>query len=132
MTPCAGIWRARGVSDDPVSNEWEPKTVGEQETFEVDSLDPVFVLERACELARTVVSRLGRQGFRAFRTVTVTVRFENFLTFSRSHTSREALAGEEALRAEAERLLLPFFDDRENPRRRRLRLIGVRVEKLLR
>jgi DNA polymerase IV (DinB-like DNA polymerase) len=124
--------RARGISDDPVSNEWEPKTVGEQETFEVDSLDPVFVLERARELARTVVSRLARQGFRAFRTVTITVRFENFLTFSRSHTSRELLATEEALQAEAERLLLPFFDDRENPRRRRLRLIGVRVEKLVR
>jgi DNA polymerase IV (DinB-like DNA polymerase) len=124
--------KARGLSDSPVSNEREPKSVGEQETFEVDTLDATFVLERAGTLARTVFERLGGQGFRAFRTVTVTVRFENFMTFTRSHTNREALASEEALCAEAIDLLLPFVDDRENPRRRKLRLIGVRAEKLAR
>jgi len=30
------------------------------------------------------------------------------------------------------RLLLPFLDHRENPKRRLIRLIGVRVEKLVR
>jgi hypothetical protein len=79
-----------------------------------------------------VFERLGGQGFRAFRTVTVTVRFENFMTFTRSHTKREALTSEEALCAEAIGLLLPFLDDRENPRHRKLRLIGVRAEKLAR
>ena len=34
--------------------------------------------------------------------------------------------------AEALELLLPFLDDRENPQRRKLRLIGVRAEKLSR
>src|SRR5207249_2078756 len=71
-------------------------------------------------------------GFRAFRTVTVTVRFENFITFSRSRTGLEAWASEEALCAAALKLLLPFLDDRENPRHRKLRLIGVRAEKLSR
>jgi hypothetical protein len=37
-----------------------------------------------------------------------------------------------ALCAAALELLLPFLDDRENPRRRKLRLIGVRAEKLSR
>jgi nucleotidyltransferase/DNA polymerase involved in DNA repair len=69
-----------------VSNERERKSVGEQETFEVDTLDATFVLERAVALARTVWSRLESHGFRAFRTVTVTVRFENFITFARSRT----------------------------------------------
>src|SRR5262249_22225042 len=42
------LWqKAQGISDDPVSNEWERKSVGEQETFEEDSLDLAFVLERA-------------------------------------------------------------------------------------
>src|SRR5207253_2160257 len=44
--------KARGISDSPVSNEWEPKSVGEQETFEVDTLDAAFVLERVRGLAR--------------------------------------------------------------------------------
>ena len=36
--------RARGMSDSPVTNEWERKSVGEQETFERDTLDPTLVL----------------------------------------------------------------------------------------
>src|SRR5882672_7424524 len=124
--------KARGLSESAVSNDRERKSVGEQETFEVDTLDAAFVLERARALARTVWSRLESHGFRAFRTVTVTVRFENFITFARSRTGREAWTSEEALCAAALELLLPFLDDRENPRHRKLRLIGVRAEKLSR
>ena len=49
-----------------------------------------------------------------------------------SRTGREAWTSEEALGAAALELLLPFLDERENPRHRRLRLIGVRAEKLAR
>jgi DNA polymerase IV (DinB-like DNA polymerase) len=124
--------KALGLSDSPVSNEWEPKSVGEQETFEVDTLDAAFVLERVRELAGEVFARFEGQGFRAFRTVTITVRFSNFRTLTRSHTPPEAMASEPALYTCAVRLLLPFLDHRENPRQTKLRLIGVRVEKLLR
>jgi DNA polymerase IV (archaeal DinB-like DNA polymerase) len=124
--------RARGISDDGVSNEWERKSVGEQETFEADTLDPVFILGRARALGGAVFRRLAAEGFAAFRTVTVTVRFTGFVTVSRSLTGKTALAAEEQLQAQVRRLLEPFFDARENPRGRRIRLIGVRVEKLLR
>ena len=124
--------KARGLSESVVSNDRERKSVGEQETFEVDTLDPAFVQERARALVRTVWSRLEGHGFRAFKTVTVTVRFENFITFARSRTGREAWTSEEALWTTALDLLLPFLDARENPRSRKLRLIGVRAEKLSR
>jgi DNA polymerase IV (DinB-like DNA polymerase) len=124
--------KAHGRSDSPVSNEWEPKSVGEQETFEVNTLDAGFILERVRALAREVFARAGRQGFRAFRTVTITVRFAHFRTLTRSHTAREAIASEAELAASAERLFAPFLDARENPRGTKIRLIGVRAEKLLR
>ena len=38
----------------------------------------------------------------------------------------------EQLQAEVRQLLEPFFDARENPKGKKIRLIGVRVEKLLR
>jgi DNA polymerase IV (DinB-like DNA polymerase) len=123
--------KARGLSDDPVSNEWERKSVGEQETFEVDTLDPVFILGRARELAETVFRRFVAERFEAFRTVTITVRFSGFLTVSRSRTGKAPLTSAEQLHAEVRRLLEPFFDARENPKRKKIRLIGVRVEKLL-
>ena len=124
--------KARGVSESAVSNDRERKSVGEQETFEVDTLDGAFVLERARALAQTVWTRLEAHGFRAFKTVTVTVRLENFMTFARSRTVREAWTSEDALWGAARELLLPFLDARENPRLRKLRLIGVRAEKLSR
>ena len=124
--------RARGVSLSPVSNEWERKSVGEQETFEQDTLDRSFVLERARALAAGVFARMLADGVRGFRTVTVTVRFEHFLTVSRSLTAETPLLTRDALEGTAHRLLLPFFDERENPKSRRIRLIGVRVEKLAR
>jgi nucleotidyltransferase/DNA polymerase involved in DNA repair len=124
--------RARGRSDALVSNEWERKSVGEQETFEEDTLEPVFILERAHVLVAEVYRRLVTEGFRAFRTVTVTVRFTGFVTVSRSHTGQEPAFTVEQLQADVQRLLEPFFDSRENPKGKKIRLVGVRVEKLLR
>jgi len=124
--------KAHGLSDSPVSNEWEPKSVGEQETFEVNTLDPDFILQRVRGLAAEVFSRLQRQGFRACRTVTITVRFAHFRTVTRAHTSRDLIASEASLYDAAAGLFAPFFDARENPRSTRIRLIGVRAEKLVR
>jgi len=125
-------YKARGVSESPVSNEWEPKSVGEQETFEQDTLEAGVILERARAMACDVFRRLLAEGFTGFRTVTVTVRFADFVTTTRSHTQKLPLTAGEALCGQALRLLLPFLDDRENPGRKKIRLIGVRVEKLFR
>src|SRR5437879_5148284 len=112
--------KARGLSESAVSNERERKSVGEQETFEVDTLDAAFVLERARALAHTVWSRLEGHGFRAFRTVTVTIRFENFLTFPPSRTGREAWS---AGAGDAQRPVSPavrVYGRRHRPEERRL------------
>jgi len=124
--------KACGRSDSVVSNEWERKSVGEQETFEVNTLDAELILERVRALADEVFSRLQREGFRACRTVTITVRFAHFRTVTRAHTSREDVVSAEALYARAAQLFAPFFDARENPRGTKIRLIGVRAEKLQR
>jgi DNA polymerase IV (DinB-like DNA polymerase) len=123
--------KARGLSDDPVTNEWERKSVGEQETFETDSLDPAFVLGRAQALAAEVFRRFTAEPFAAFRTVTVTVRFSGFMTVSRSRTGPAPLTSLEELSEAVRGLLEPFLDARENPKGKKIRLIGVRVEKLV-
>jgi DNA polymerase IV (archaeal DinB-like DNA polymerase) len=124
--------KARGQSESVVSNEWEPKSVGEQETFEVNTLDADFIGQRVRKLAAEVFARLRGQGFRSCRTVTITVRFAHFRTVTRSQTSREEIASEDALSTAAAGLFAPFFDARENPRATKIRLIGVRAEKLVR
>ena len=86
-----GGWRwpsgARHLRGAPSTNEWERKSAGEQETFERDTLEPALILARAQALAAGVFKRLRADGFGGFRTVTVTVRFENFVTLTRSRTA---------------------------------------------
>src|SRR5258705_507965 len=106
------------------------REIAEREAFGVNPLDAAFITERVRARAGEVFARVGRQGFRAFRTVTVTVRFAHFRTVTRAHTTREAMTSEAALAAAAVELLQPFLDQRENPRGTKLRLIGVRAEKL--
>ncbi len=122
--------RIRGRHESPLVTEWEPKSVGEQETFGVDTLELNFIFTRLWVLCREVFRRLKAEGFRTYRTVVVTVRFADFDTKSRSHTLPEATESPRTLRFEAMKLLMPFLDHRENPRRKLIRLIGARVEKL--
>lgn len=126
------VEKARGVSDRPVSGEWSAKSIGVEETFESDTLNPAFILERADALATQVFKRFARESFESFRTAVVTVRFADFKTQTRSHTLPQPLATLSGLKGEILRLFLPFLDRRENPHSKPIRLIGVRVEKLSR
>ena len=122
--------RIRGRHDSPLVTEWEPKSVGEQETFAQDTRDLEFVFQRLWAMGREVHRRFLAEGFKTFRTVVVTVRFADFETYSRSHTRKEPAASLRLLTFHAMKLLMPFLDRRENPKNKLIRLIGVRVEKL--
>jgi DNA polymerase IV (DinB-like DNA polymerase) len=122
--------RIRGRHESPLVTEWEPKSVGEQETFAQDTRDLEFIFQRLWALCREVWRRFSAEGFLTYRTVVVTVRFADFDTHTRSHTLPEAAATQRTLTFEAMKLLMPFLDQRENPRGKLIRLIGVRVEKL--
>ena len=122
--------RLRGRHFSPLVTEWEPKSVGEQETFGQDTLDLNFIFTRLWVMCHGVFKRVQAEGFQTYRTVVVTVRFADFDTKSRSHTLSEPTDSPRLLRFEAMKLLVPFLDRRENPKRKLLRLIGVRVEKL--
>ncbi len=128
--------KARGVDDSAVSNEWTRKSLGEQETFEEDTRSSSVVTDRLYGMAERVLAKLREKEFAGFRTVTVTVRFFDFQTNNRSHSIKNGIRLDndgEALRLlkqEALTLLQPFFDARENPRGKAIRLIGLRLEKL--
>ena len=128
--------RARGLDESEVSSEWTRKSLGEQETFEDDTRDRSIVVQRLELMAERILAKLREKEFAGFRTVTVTVRFGDFQTSNRSRTLKDGLrvSDEELalrrLKEEALSLILPFFDDRENPRGKQFRLIGLRVEKL--
>ena len=123
--------KARGRDESPVTEEYEIKSIGEQETFSKDTHDPQIIIPHLQRMCRDVMVRLKENKFKGFRTVVITVRFDNFETKSRSRTFTRPEVSENVLVFEAMRLLMPFLDSRENLSHRRIRLIGVRVEKLI-
>lgn len=135
--------KIRGIDETPIVLGYEAKSIGEQETFMVNTRDANFIMDRLGFLCDSVIKRFKRSGFGCFRTIAVTIRFDDFETKTRSYTlpaivSAQASLFEEKkidllkiLNFEAVRMILPFIDKRENPERKFIRLIGVRVEKLL-
>jgi len=122
--------KVRGLDSSPIEEYSEPKSIGEQETFESDTLESQVLLNQLVALGQDVMDRLDREGFHTFRTVVLTVRFADFETKSRTHTLAMPAGDAATLHREALKLLLPFLDRRENPRRKLIRLLGLRVEKL--
>jgi DNA polymerase IV (archaeal DinB-like DNA polymerase) len=142
LTEWFGKWgrrlfeKARGIDDSEVSNEWTRKSLGEQETFEQDTHSRSEVTERLYAMAERIIGKLRGKEFSGFRSVTVTVRFSDFQTNNRSRSLKSGITVNnndqalELLKQEALSLLDPFFDTRENPRGKAIRLIGLRLEKL--
>ncbi len=122
--------KIRGRDDSPLVEEWTAKSIGEQETFSEDTLDPNFTVGRIIELSRGVFDRFKKSEFKNFGTIVITVRFSGFETKNRSHTLQNPINTSDDLQFEAVKMLMPFLDKRENPERKKIRLVGIRIEKL--
>ncbi|MDO8585096.1 MAG: DNA polymerase IV [bacterium] len=136
LTDWFGKWgsemneKANGRDDSPVVEGYETKSIGEQETFEVDTRDATLLLGRLRAMCLAVATRATREGFQ-WKTVSITVRFGDFKTVSRAYTMKRYASNAKTLELEAVRLFLPFLDARENPKKKLIRLLGVRVEHLV-
>ncbi|PIT92394.1 MAG: DNA polymerase IV [Candidatus Harrisonbacteria bacterium CG10_big_fil_rev_8_21_14_0_10_42_17] len=122
--------KARGISDSPVQTERDPaKSISEQQTFKEDTLNPVFLIQALRDTARRVHERATKSSL-SFRAVGIMVRFQGFITKTRSHTLSSPANDLRTIEHEALQLFLPFLDARSNPDRRKIRLVGVKVEKM--
>jgi DNA polymerase IV (DinB-like DNA polymerase) len=122
--------KVRGQGSAVLKSAGAPKSIGEQETYFADTMDLGFLFERLWAMCRSILGSLQEEGFRTFRTVVVTVRFADFETHTRSHTLASPVNSLRVLQVEAMRLFMPFLDRRENPSKKLIRLLGVRLEKL--
>ena len=123
------IW---GRDESPILESYEIKSIGREETFLYDTRSLNFVVKRLEIMCEDVIKNFKEEGFASFRTVALTVRFADFETKTRSYTLYSPANSLVVLRHEAMKLLRPFFDARENPKGKLIRLIGIRIEKLQR
>lgn len=124
--------KVRGIDQSPLTEQRETKSIGEQETFERDTLEPERLIQTLFKMCDRVFRSLGQDGFLEFRTIVLVVRFGDFKTASRSRTFKIPIGTLRVFRREALKLLMPFLDKRENPGQKKVRLIGIRAEKLVR
>jgi nucleotidyltransferase/DNA polymerase involved in DNA repair len=122
--------KVRGRGSAVLKTARDPKSIGEQETFAEDTEDLGFLFERLWAMCRGVLESLQQEGFQTFRTAVITVRFADFETHTRSHTLPRPTSSPRVLKFEVMKLFMPFLDRRENPHRKMIRLLGVRLEKL--
>jgi len=114
---------ARGEDARAVETERIEKSIGHEETFEVDVVDREFLRAELLRLADRVAVRLRRAQWEC-GTVAIKIRFDDFTTFSRSQALSEPTSVGQRIGEAAQNLYESI--DRRDP----VRLVGVRAEKL--
>ncbi|MBI2053836.1 MAG: DNA polymerase IV [Candidatus Staskawiczbacteria bacterium] len=125
-------YKARGEDNSPIVENREIKSIGEQNTFERNNFDILFISSELEKYCARVFERFKKSDFSKFKTISLTVRFSDFKTITSSKSFKIALGLEDLKKFQFEslKLLLPFFDRQKNPKLKLFRLIGIRIENL--
>jgi DNA polymerase-4 len=114
---------AHGIDDRPVTPDRESKSAGSETTYPEDLTDLQAIRAEIRDMAQRAGAWLARRQLLA-RTVTIKVRYTDFVTITRSHTAPPT-RDEPAIVARALQLL-----ERTDAERRPVRLLGVSVHNL--
>ena len=114
---------ANGHDGRAVEPEMAEKSIGSEETFEVDQGDREVIKRELLRLSEKTASSMRKRGLRG-RTVSIKVRFGDFTTITRSRTLPVATD----VTQEIFRTAVVLLDEQTPPGA--IRLIGVRVEQL--
>jgi DNA polymerase IV (DinB-like DNA polymerase) len=132
-------YKIRGIDNDPITEFHQVKSIGEQTTFNQNTLEAKIICDTFLELSANVFQRFTGSDFTKFNNITITVRFADFETKTSSKSFKESFThlqnlgftkrGKKQFELEVLKLVLPFLDSRSNPRQKPIRLIGVKIEK---
>jgi DNA polymerase IV (DinB-like DNA polymerase) len=116
---------AQGIDRSEVEQRTAVKSIGRHVTFPEDTSDNNLVYETLDKLCKEVYEEAKEYNF-FFKTVTITIRYENFETHTRSKTLLFLTNRLEDLQKTTCNLIQPYlrFD-------RKIRLIGARVSSLV-
>ncbi|MFA5432229.1 MAG: DNA polymerase IV [Candidatus Paceibacterota bacterium] len=125
--------KIRGIDDDLVIEYREVKSIGEQITFNQNTHNITLICDTFISLADNVFKRFIEGNFHEFKNITIIVRFADFETKTSSKSFKIGIGqnDKKKFRVEVLKLVMPFLDRRNNPKEKLIRLIGVKIEKLL-
>jgi len=116
---------ADGLDDRPVEPNQAAKSSGTENTFTEDLTDLREIRKEIDEMARDGVAWLERKRLTC-RTVTIKVRYNDFTTVTRSHSTAQPTRDADDIAARAVQLL-----ERTEAGQRPVRLLGVSVHNLI-
>jgi DNA polymerase-4 len=116
------IWeRSQGLDDRPVEVERERKSLGKEDTFATDILDPEVLIQQLLALAKEVAEALQKRGLRG-KTITVKCKYADFHQVTRSRSLSVPTDEASLIETVACELLR-----QTEAGRRKVRLLGVSV-----
>jgi DNA polymerase IV (DinB-like DNA polymerase) len=116
---------AQGIDRSEVGLRGEVKSIGRNVTFEKDTSDWDYVLKVLDKMCDEVYKEVNEYSF-LFKTVTITVRYENFETHTHSKTLAFLTNRLEDFKKAAHELIAPYLRPE-----RKIRLVGARVSTLV-
>lgn len=116
---------SQGIDKSEVKMQGQTKSIGRHMTFEKDASDWTLVLQALDRLCEEVYEEIKEYRF-VFKTVTITVRYENFETHTHSKTLPFLTSRLEDIKKTAHELMQPYLRSE-----RKIRLIGARVSSLV-
>jgi DNA polymerase IV len=111
--------KARGGDSYEFVVDAEPKSISHNHTFGEDTDDLAALLSMLSHLSQKTCKRLREAGLAA-RTLTLTIRYAGFDTYTRSRTSPQPLH----LDQDIQRVFRSLFDEHRN-KKRKIRLLGT-------
>jgi DNA polymerase IV len=115
---------ARGEDPEPVRPDRQAKSIGHEETFSQDLVDPAELERHALRMAESVATMLRGESSSA-RTVTVKIKFKDLSLVTRSHTTARPFSTGSAI-GQVAAALLATVDPGEG-----VRLLGVSASGLV-
>ncbi len=116
---------SQGIDNSEVGLRGEVKSIGRNVTFEKDTTDWTFVFQTLDKLCEAIHKEVKKNNF-LFKTVTVTVRYENFETHTHGKTLPFLTDRLSDLEKAAPELMQPYLRPE-----RKIRLVGARVSSLV-
>ena len=110
---------SRGIDQRPVEPEQETKSIGNEETYEKDLIEPEDIRRELLALCSQVAGRLRRHGLLG-KTITLKVKYHDFKQITRSTTQRQGTDDQQTLFRHVLSLL-----EKTEAGRRPIRLLGV-------
>jgi len=114
---------ALGIDRREVEEHTETGSISREITFDADTNDPRILASTIDALAEDAYTGLIQEDL-SFRTITVKVRYQGFITRTRARTFSHATCKKEMLKMGIRALMKEMFDDRK------IRLLGIRLSSL--